>query len=206
MRLPNVLPDYTDELNPPTTADLGEWKIYHYNGNEYIEKHNGDQLESEDNIGWMFRFIPRDVMFNGLEVYVDFRDDIEFYNEDIPTEAIEALKQDVLFTFDTTTNKYIATNSITMIRTENSVMLPDNTLVETSENDGYLKYEGIEGKWRVYADDIPFENGSNYYFNGEGQSEEWITSSERVWTIQFVPRNTGYNNVVISVNVIIPNN
>lgn len=206
MLLPNVLPDYTDTLNPPATADLGEWKIYYNDGNEYIEKHNGDKLESEDVIGWSFRFIPSDDMFNGLWVYVDFIDDIEFYNEDIPTEAIEALKQDVLFTFDTTTNKYIATNSITMTRTGNSVMLPYNTLVVTSENDGYLEYESIEGKWRVYADDIPFENGSNYYFDVEGQSEEWITSSERVWTIQFVPRNAGYNNVVINVNVIIPSN
>lgn len=206
MLLPNVLPDYTDVLNPPATADLGEWKIYYNDGNEYIEKHNGSHLDGEDTIGWMFRFIPSDVMFNGLRVDVDFIDDIEFYNEDIPTEAIDALKQDVPFTFDTTTNKYIATNSITMTRTGNSVMLPDNTLVETSENDGYLEYEGIEGKWRVYADDIPFENRLNYYFDVEGQSEEWITSSERVWTIQFVPRNAGYNNVVISVNVIIPNN
>ncbi|MBQ8468698.1 MAG: hypothetical protein IJ542_02965 [Clostridia bacterium] len=206
MLLPNVLPDYTDVLNPPATADLGEWKIYYNDGNEYIEKHNGSHLDGEDTIGWMFRFIPSDDMFNGLWVYVDFINDIEFYNEDIPTEAIDALKQDVPFTFDTTTNKYIATNSITMERTGNSVMLPDNTLVVTSENGGYLEYEGIEGKWRVYADDVPFENRSNYYFDVEGQSEEWITSSERVWTIQFVPRNTGYNNVVINVNVIIPNN
>lgn len=70
--LPDVLPDYTDPNNLPETAELGEWHLYRGD----VEYHNGDKVEAYGN--WTFKFIPKDGMFDGYEVYLTNDTDIVF--------------------------------------------------------------------------------------------------------------------------------
>ena len=206
MILPNVLPDYTNELNPPATADLGEWKIYHYNGNEYIEKHNGDQLESQDTTGWKFKFVPADGMFEGLEVYVESIEDISFVNEDIPANVLNSLKNEFATKYGVSfTDDFDSTATITSIYAdaagygshENFLPEHDNEEEGAFEGEWVLCFDVVSGDYQY---DVTLQNNSQYSY-GEDLNEEYIKSSERNWRIKFIPKNTAYNPIEISVTV-----
>ena len=217
MNLPNdVLPDYSDEDNLPATAEFGKWKLYYYKNNEYVEKHNGENLTEESTIGWLFRFVPEDNMFNGFEVYVDSVEDMDFVNEDLPTDVVNALKTEV--DFYSTSNGYQATGTYATINVPvdgDCARFPQEML--PTHNDEI----GIAGTWALrcdahYSDGSPaiseFGNNSLWYY-GEDHSGwytkdmtkeefiEYLNSSDRNWRIVFKPTNNAYNDIEIYTTV-----
>lgn len=203
--LPNVLPDYTDTLDPPATANLGQWKLYHYENGEYVEKHNGDQLESQDPAGWKFKFVPADGMFEGLEVYLDSIEDISFVNEDIPANVLNSLKNEFATKYGVSfTNDFDSTATITSIYAdasgygshENFLPEHDNEEEGAFEGEWVLCFDVVSGDYQY---DVTLQNNSQYSYSE--LNEEYIKSSERNWRIKFIPTNTAYNPIEISVTV-----
>ena len=198
MILPNVLPDYTDNVNPPATAELGTWKLY-YND---TEKFNGDVLQNESPTGWRFEFIPNDDMFIGYTVYVDWQTDIEFVNEDIPADVLSALKNEFASYFgEEVKDGFTSDATITKIYTDGNGYGSHEAFMPVHDNN---EEGAFEGEWLLCFDgdgyDISLRNGASYSY--AGLTEEYIKSSERNWRIKFVPANGGYNTIEIQVNVV----
>lgn len=209
MTLPNVVPDYSDANNLPATAVYGTWKIYYYENNEYVEKHNGEQLTDEDTIGWMFVFIPADDMYNGYEVYVNFIDDIAFVQEDMPAEVLAALKTEFQNKYGVSYNdEFVSTATITTVSANDGGYgtSPDTLPVHDNNAEGAFK-----GQW-VICFDVQTENscfdkelGDNdnrSYGTDEIINEDYIKSQDRNWRIKFKPNDGAYNPIEIQVNVV----
>ena len=205
MNLPNVLPDYSHQENLPETAVYGTWKLYSPDDGQYLERHNGDHLSSADLIGWMFKFIPADNMYNGYEVFVDFIEDVEFVNEDIPEDVLNSLKSEV--DFNSTENGYQAIGTYSTITDvwANSAgygLYSDVLPVHNNDAEGAFK-----GRWVLCFDapngdyDIELVNGELRSYESGAFDENYIKSSDRNWRIKFIPENTAYNALEISVNV-----
>lgn len=209
LTLPDVLPNYEDTTNPPATESLGMWKLYHYEDDQYVEKHNGDSVDLGDWYGWSLAFVPADNMYVGID-YVGAN--IEFYKEDIPDETIDVLKDEL----QTKTGYSFSKNQ------QGEYVSEATFEIEARQDIGYGSYDDIlpahdneeegafQGQWVLCFDyrlpdgetisDIELTFPSHHSFT-EDVTEEWVKSPDRNWRIKFIPTSNAYNTIEIKVNV-----
>jgi len=184
--------------DPSVTTTLGAWKLYYYDGTNYIEVTPGTTVLTTWEYLWTYEFVPADDMYIGFMASVE----VEYYKEDLSASVQSALA-----------TEYGTIGTLNLYTRTDCIEIPQYLLPTHGDPENF---DGIDGTW-VLLYDYENEQGETctmsvsnnnllYYTDTYAvRSRDYMANPARNWRIAFVPTNDAYNTFVLgAVNVVVP--